>query len=159
MPWSAWAKNTLWLMQKTAKYPRQLKYHVDRAVHGKNAMCHPASVFVMKMGCVRREVSRSVLKWVALVLVGPWPSVKLGCSGAAGRLSPLSASGPVTRWVNKICYTLFCLLLGDMSKCVSSWAGHTLNLALPNVSSAVKSTAADETVHLVSSESRPEALH
>lgn len=25
-------------MQKTAKYPRQLKYHVDRAVHGKNVM-------------------------------------------------------------------------------------------------------------------------
>lgn len=38
MPWSAWAENILLLMQKTAKYLRQLRYHVDCAVHGKNVM-------------------------------------------------------------------------------------------------------------------------
>jgi len=38
MPWSAWAENILLLIQKTAKYLRQLKYHVDHAVCGRNVM-------------------------------------------------------------------------------------------------------------------------
>lgn len=60
---------------------------------------------------------------------------------------------------NKICCGSFCVLPWDMSKCVSSWAGHTSNLALSNVSSAVKFTAANKTVCIGSSWLWPEALH